>query len=93
MSLRDSGHTPIRLHRIVNIDNAHWVALRSVAGKIWLLDSRDRRGARQMDDKDYEEYVKKRKGAYPILFAEDMSKTVGDSQASSSNESPVLPCR
>ena len=78
---------------LVNIENVHWVALRSVAGKIWLLDSSDRRGARQMSEKDYSEYVKRRKGAYPILFAEDMSKTIGDSQASSSHESPVLPCR
>ena len=67
---------------IVNKDNTHWVALRSIGGKIWYYDSKAKQPTR-MTQNEYVSFVNIRKAAYPIRFADDMSQ--------STNESPVLP--
>ena len=93
MSLEPLHKSPAMIHScvgaIVNVDNIHWVALKSIAGKIWLLDSQ--KNPRQLSEDEYKEFARTRKGAYPIHWAVDMSKPISDSQASSSHESPVLP--
>ena len=67
---------------IVNKDNTHWVAIRSIGGKIWYYDSKAKQPTR-MTQNEYVSFVNTRKAAYPIRFADDMSQSI--------NESPVLP--
>ncbi len=77
---------PNIIHRvigaIVNKDNNHWVALRSINGKIWYFDSKAKHPT-TMTQNEYVSFVHLRKAAYPIRFADDMSQ--------STNESPILP--
>ena len=76
----------------------HWVALKSIAGQIWFLDSQEKRPSK-MKDAEYRKFLLKRRAAYPIVWAEDMKKLgVSDevpvaSGASSSQDgnAPVLP--
>lgn len=75
---------------IINEDNTHWVALRSVGGKIWFLDSRQ--APMVFSNEQYLKYINKRRGAYPILSAGE--QMVSLSQSSSSDSSVILPiCR
>jgi hypothetical protein len=74
LSLRPLCDNPRMIHAaqgaVVNIDERHWVALRSVAGRVWLLDSL------QIEPRplaNYEAYVRKHKHAYPIFVAESMA--------------------
>jgi hypothetical protein len=76
----------------------HWVAVRSIGGQIWFLDSQEKRPSKMRDD-EYRKFLLKRRAAYPIVWAEDMKKAgVSDevppaSGASSSQDgsAPVLP--
>ena len=70
------------LGAIVNIDNNHWVAIRSIGGKIMLFDSKDKI-PRQYSQNDYVAFINKRRAAYPIRAADNMSQ--------STNDSPILP--
>ena len=100
---------PAKLHRavgaLVNVEQRHWVALRSLGGKIWLLDS-EKGQAGVLSNDQYIAYVWKNRDAFPIHWATDMksAKKVSDSQASTAagsslaslvshdtQESPVLP--
>ncbi len=47
---------------IVNLRSEHWVALRSVAGQIWFLDSLERSPIK-LSHEDYVAYVNKHKAA------------------------------
>ena len=77
---------------IVNLRSEHWVALRSVAGQIWFLDS-VAPSPRPLSHEDYLAYVNKHKGAYPIKFAENIGSalTSRSSLDDSPGGSPVLP--
>ncbi len=72
---------------IVNLRSEHWVALRSVAGQIWFLDSQERSPIK-LSHEDYVAYVNKHKAAYPIKFAENVGFA---STSRSSLDEPVLP--
>lgn len=71
------------LGAIVNIDNNHWVALRSIGGEILLFDSKDKT-PRPYSQNDYVAFINKRKAAYPIRTADIMSPP-------KTNDSPILP--
>ena len=92
---------------VVNINDLHWVAVKSVGGQIWFLDSQERQPSK-MKDEQYKKFLSKRRAAYPIVWAEDMKGTKevgagdefpavsGASGASSSQDGgdpmrPVLP--
>ena len=72
---------------IVNIDNKHWCALRSIGGQIWRLDSLNKH-PEKLTQNEYIAFVNKRRAAYPIMMAENMASS---SSASHENSSPVLP--
>ena len=83
---------------ICNEDNNHWVAIKAIDDKIWYIDSRYQ--PRQMSKDEYLEYINKRRGAYPIRLAEEMSDSlqstaIGSASSSlsfsDSQQSPVLP--
>ena len=67
---------------IVNKDTKHWLALRSIGGKIWKFDSSEKHPI-QLSQNDYVSFINERKASYPITIAEDTSQ--------SSNDSPILP--
>ncbi len=77
---------------IVNLRSEHWVALRSIAGQIWFLDSLER-SPRKLSREGYIAYVNKHKAAYPIIFAERIgfASTSKSSLDDSLGGSPVLP--
>ena len=77
----DSIHNAIGA--IVNKDNTHWVAIRSIGGKLWYFDSKAKQPTK-LTHNEYVSFVNSRKAAYPIKFAADMSQPA-------TNESPVLP--
>ena len=70
----------------------HWIALRSIAGRIWMLDSQEE-APTKMSWEQYTKFVHKHKAAYPIRHAEDMRaiQPVTSSAAGSSTDSLVLP--
>ena len=75
----------------------HWVALRSVKGQVFCLDSEEPKPC-LMTDKQYHDFVQKHKSSFPIVWAEDMKRkrTEADTAPSSSSSSldhssPVLP--
>jgi len=97
MSLKPLYKHPEEIHRavgaVVNVDDRHWVAIRSQGGEIWLLDSQERRPIR-MTREAYHKFVAKRRAAYPIHWATDMSQLPSSAAASSSassSQTPVLP--
>jgi hypothetical protein len=73
MRIQPLSTRPHMLHAargaVVNIEGRHWVALRSVAGQVWLLDSLL---SEPQPLQDYEAFVRKHKHAYPIFDAEQM---------------------
>ena len=71
---------------VVNIDNKHWVALKAVSGEVWFFDSQ-LRGPSKMTQAEYMKFVEKRRAAYPIFWAEDMTV----SSSASRGDSPALP--
>ena len=86
---------PVLIHRcvgaLVNLDDEHWVALKAISGKIWLLDSLKKK-PRLLQEGEYLAYVNKRRAAYPIYWAEDMGLP-GESISGSPGENagPALP--
>jgi len=97
MSLKPLYKHPEEIHNavaaVVNVDDRHWVAVRAQAGEIWLLDSQERRPIR-MTQEAYQKFVSKRRAAYPIHWATDMSQLPSSAAASSSassSQTPVLP--
>ena len=80
------------LGAVCNISNNHWVALKCVAGQIWLLDSL--RMPAPLTQNEYVAFINKRKASYPIRLADcmKMQETQPMSQSSSSSAcSPLLP--
>jgi hypothetical protein len=66
----------------------HWVAVRSIGGQIWFLDSQEKRPSKMRDD-EYRKFLLKRRAAYPIVWAEDMKKAgVSDEVPAASGASP-----
>ena len=61
----------ISLGAIVNINNEHWVALKSIGDVIWLLDSEKQ--PMEITYEEYSNYVHKHRAAYPIFVAESMT--------------------
>jgi hypothetical protein len=51
---------------VANIRQQHWVALRSVDGQIWRLDSLDS-APKPMSELDYSWFIKANRGTYPIV--------------------------
>jgi len=96
MSLKPLYKHPEEIHScvgaVVNVDDRHWVAIRSQGGEIWLLDSQECRPIR-MTREAYNKFVAKRRAAYPIHWATDMSQPPSSAAASSSasSQTPVLP--
>ena len=97
MQLQPLYVEPARLHScvgaIVNVDDAHWVCLKAVSGDVWLLDSQQK--PKQLTEAEYHAFLRLRKAAYPIYWAEDMG-TSGASLGTSAHsgetvESPLLP--
>ena len=90
MSLQPLYISPLEIHAcvgaIVNKDNEHWVALKSVSGEVWYLDSLEHR-PRKMPKEEYAKFIDTRRAAYPIYWAEQM---VASSSAPSC-DSPLLP--
>ena len=82
-------------------EQSHWVALRSHAGQVWLLDSTRR--PKMLTPDQYTAYVWKHRCAYPIRWATDMkasesqsSTAAGSTLASlasfeTQQDSPILP--
>ena len=57
---------------IVNIGNRHWVALRSIDGKVWFLDSQEAR-PKVYSWTTYAAFIKENRGAFCIDFAPEVS--------------------
>lgn len=74
---------------IVNIENKHWVAVRSIAGQIWLLDSLY--SPSRMTEAQYLSFVTLRKAAYPITLAINMAASSTSRSSLDDVNSPVLP--
>ena len=93
MLLRPLYEKPADIHAsvgaVVNLDNRHWVALRSVGGEIWYLDSNRREIASKVAEPQYAALVNKRRAAYPIQWADGMTASLPS--ASSSADSPCSP--
>ena len=53
---------------VVNIENVHWVALRWLGGKVWLLDSQEQ-APHPLAWHKYLEFVQRHKDAYRIEAA------------------------
>ena len=62
----DALHTSVGA--VVNIGNRHWVALRSIAGQIWRLDSQDPM-PRLMTESSYRSYIDQNRGAFALVSA------------------------
>ena len=77
---------PTKIHTsvgaIVNKDNKHWLALRSIGGKIWKFNSSEK-SPTQLSQNEYVSLINERKASYLINIAEDTSQ--------STNDSPILP--
>ena len=73
---------------IVNIDNQHWIAIRSIGGQIWKLDSLSKY-PEKLAQNEYISLVNKRRASYPIMMAENMAAAT--SSVPRENSSPVLP--
>ena len=90
MSLQPLYVSPLEIHAcvgaVVNKDNEHWVALKSVSGEVWCLDSLER--PRKMPKDEYAKFIETRRAAYPIYLAEQMTASSG---APSFGDSPLLP--
>ena len=94
----DRIYSSVVLGAIVNIDNKHWVALRNVADKLWLLDSLRGRPV-ALTEKEFRVYMKKHgEHAYCIELAENMSLPFssgamdsGTTAAPHESASPLLP--
>ena len=72
MSLTPLEDNPQLIHHcvgaVVNKANEHWVALRSVHGRVWLLDSL--KDSPQMLTADaYAHFITECRSSYPITFA------------------------
>jgi len=96
MQLQPLHVNPCQIHSslgaIVNLDNKHWVALKVLSGTIWLLDSTQM--PKPLSDGEYEAFVRKRRAAFPIVWADDMgAEETGTSAPSqeAATESPLLP--
>ena len=78
----------------VNVENWHWVALRYVEGKLYLLDSLRGRPI-AMSEREYRVYVKKHPHSYCIERAQDMSLSASSAStehlAPGTSASPLLP--
>ena len=70
---------------VANLRQQHWIALKSVDGQIWRLDSLDP-APKPMTELDYNWFIRANRGAYPIFamdkdepmpLAETCSTTVG----------------
>ena len=76
LSLQPLHVNPSILHSsvgaVVNIHNTHWVALRSVEGKVWFLDGQEL-APKLLTETEYKTFIREHKEAYPIQLAEDMS--------------------
>ena len=96
MLLRPLYERPEDIHAsvgaVVNLDNRHWVALRSVGGQIWYLNSDRREIASKLTEAQYVALVNKRRAAYPIQWADDMRASLPSASSSADSPcSPVLP--
>ena len=84
---------PELVHRsvgaIVNIDDAHWVAIKTFGGEIWLLDSL--KAPERLSYNEYISYVNKHRAAYPIRLAANMSVGTPSQSLPPTSDSPVLP--
>ncbi len=83
---------PEKIHNVigalVNLASNHWIALRSVAGQIWCLDSLEE-SPTKMSFEQYKGFINQHKAAYPIKHADDMRAS--PSAGSAADGSPLLP--
>ncbi len=101
LELKELYTEPERIHNVigalVNLSNDHWVALRSVAGQIWCLDSLEDQPSKWSFDQ-YKGFIKHHKAAFPIRHADDMraeaqpsAGSAGSAGSAADGSSPVLP--
>ena len=73
MSLTPLLENPSQLHHVAgavaNLDNRHWVALRSVGGHVWCLDS-VREAPHLLTPEAYMAFVRRHRNSFPILKLE-----------------------
>lgn len=91
----DRIYSPSVIGAIVNKQNVHWVAIRFIVGKLFLLDSQRGRPI-VMSERDYRYFVKKHDYAYCLELADDMSLPSGAVESGSTaaphaSASPLLP--
>ena len=83
----DRIYSPSVIGAIVNKQNVHWVAIRFIEGKLFLLDSQRGRPI-MMSERDYRYFVKKHEYAYCLELADDMSLPSGAVESGSTAAPP-----
>jgi len=91
----DRIFSPSVMGAIVNKQNIHWVAIRFIEGKLYLLDSQRGRPI-LMSEREYRHFVKTHVGSFCIERAEDMSASSASSSSGPASSldntaSPLLP--
>ena len=93
MELKPLHVEPERIHAVIGAlvsQDDHFIALRSVAGQIWCLNSLQQHPSKMTFDQ-YKACINKYKEAYPIRHADNMRDEAQPSASSAAGDSPLLP--